>query len=211
MSYNRTLSNLRREQSNLEKTFGELKIDDPLKVAIIAVPPTATGLPVWIDLEDVWIFRVYIPANYGLSYSTNNGQIAADSPLSTSSSGGSSGGGTPDAKEFQLIVSTSEEEGRLKVHMLNNTGSTKISVPKEFNDASPDNLVLETIMEPGDPMKTFDVDEAICIWRLRSKTPVKKMINNTKLYPSCTIYMYESNKRNAFKRWERGDSSSMNE
>ena len=209
--YSRTLSGLLRERSDLEKLFGEFKLEDPSKVAIVAVSATASQVPIWVASEDVWIFRVYVPANYGVSFSTTTGLIAADSPLSTTSGGGSSSGGNPEAGEFQLIVSTSKESGRLKVHLFTNTGSSALSLPKELESSSPDDLVLERLMVPGDPMQTFGADEAILIWKLRSKTPSDKMLNETKLYPSCAIYMYESARRDAFKRWERGDSSSMDD
>ena len=210
-NYSRKLSGLLREQNDFEELYGELKVDNPSQVAIVAVPPTAAELPVWISSEDLYIFRIYIPANYGISFSTITGKIASDSPLSNASGGGSSHGADPEAKEFQLIVSTSKEDGRLKVNLLSDSGSTNLSLPKELSAASPNDLVLETIVKPGDPMRTFDADEAICIWRLRSKTPSKKMLNDTKLYPSCVIYLYETAKRNAFQRWARGASSSMDD
>ena len=55
--YSRTLSNLRREQADFFASFGEMRIEDPSRVAIVAVPVTATELPVWVDPENVWIFR----------------------------------------------------------------------------------------------------------------------------------------------------------
>ena len=209
-SYSHTLSDLLREKSDFEKLFGELKVDDPSRVAIISISPTAVELPTWVDSENLSVFRVRIPANYNLSFSTNSGMIAADSPLSTSHGGGSTHGAKTEAMEFQLIVNTTRENGRLKVSLLSYSGTSLLSTPKKLSVASPEDLVLDTIMKPGEPIRTFSADEAICIWRLRSKTPGKKMLNNTKLYPSCAIYMYQASKRNAFQRWARGQSSSMN-
>ncbi|MDB4766233.1 hypothetical protein OAG71_00950 [bacterium] len=207
--YSRKLSNLLRQQNEFEKLFGEMNVEDPSKVAIVAVSPTATELPVWVASEDIWSFRVHIPENYGVSFSTTTGMIAADSPLSTSSGGGSASGGKPEASEFLLTVSTSKEDGRLKVNLFGSSGSSSLSLPKELALGSPDDFVLDMIASPGDPMQTFDADEAICIWKLRTKTPSDKMLNNTKLYPSCAIYMYEKARRDAFRRWERGKTSSM--
>ena len=209
LGYSRTLSDLRRQQNDFEKQFGDLKIEDPSKVAIVAVPSTAAQMPPWVTAEDVWIFRVRIPANYATSFSTTTGKVAADSPLTTSSGGGGSDSASPEAREFQLVISTSKNDETLKVNLFTQSGSTALSPPKELNVDSMDELVLETIMEPGDPMRTFTADEAILIWKLRSKTPSDKMLNHTKLYPSCAIYMYESAQRTAFKRLQRGKSSSM--
>ena len=208
----RTLSELQREQTEFFESFGEMRIEDPSRVAIVAVPPTATELPVWVDPENVWIFRIYIPANYGVAWARNVRLVAADSPLSDSNGGGSTHGSQPEAKEIQMVVSTDStggDDGRLKCWLMSDSGSSSFLLPKKLAFDSPDELVLDTVVEPGEPTRTFADDEAICVWRIRNKTPGNKMLNNTKLYPGCAIYLYEASRRDAFMRWANGKSSSM--
>ena len=90
------------------------------------------------------------------------------------------------------------------------SGSTSFSLPKELAYDSPDKLVLDTIVAPGEPIRTFAADEAICLWRLRNKKSTSKK-NGTKLYPGCAIYLYEQAQRDAFVRWNKGETSSMAE
>ncbi|MDB4766237.1 hypothetical protein OAG71_00970 [bacterium] len=207
--YSRTLSSLLQEQRELNKSFGALETDDPSKVAIVAVSPSAIELPAWVDPENTWIFRAYIPANYGVSLRTNKGLIAADSPLNQGSWSGSNTSGDPDAKDIQIVISMTLVDGRWTGSVLTNYGSSKFSLPKGLAVDSLDELVLDTIVEPGQPMRTFAVDEGICFWKIRSKKPSKKMINDTKLYSGYSIYLYERSRKSAFDRWANGRSSSM--
>ena len=207
--YSRKVSSLLRQQREFHELFGELKIEDPSAVAIVAVKPTAKGLPAWLDPENTWIFRIRVPANYEVSFSTNSGLIAADSPLSTAGGSYSSYGVNPEAEEFQIVVSTSNESGRKRVHLRTKSGSRILPLPKELERGSSDKWVLDTVVAPGDAMKTFAADEAICIWKLRSKTPSKKRLKGTELYPGCEIYLYDKGRHDAFKRWKRGETSSM--
>lgn len=207
-SYTRTMSNLLREQREFAEVFGDMTVEDPSQVAIVAVSPTATDLPPWLAPEDVSIFRVHIPANYQLAVGRNKQLVAADSPLTTGGGSSSSHSSEPKARVIQIIVSTHFEDGRLEGSWLTNSMSSPFSFTDELAK-SPDDLVLDTIATPGQPTQMFATNEAICIWRLRNKEPSEKMINQTKLYPGCAIYLYEDGLSAAFNRWSNGASSSM--
>jgi len=206
--YSRTLSRLLRERREFAEVFGEMAIEDPSQVAIVAVAPTAVELPPWVDPENVSIFRVHIPANYGLTLAINEQLVAADSPLSTNGGSSSSYPGEPAAREIQIIVSTNREDGHLKGSLLTNSGSSPFSFTNTLAK-SPEDLVLDTVTSPGQPARTFAIDEAICLWRLRNKEPSNKMLNQNKLYSGCAIYLHERSRSEAFNRWSNGSSSSM--
>ena len=208
-SYSRTLSRLLREQKDFARLMGEMKIEDPSKVGIVALPTEVMDLPAWVDPENLRIFRVYIPANYGIALSNNTGLVAADSPLSWSSGGGRSSGPDPEPKEIRIAINTEMSNGRAQFVLQSDSGSTSFLLPKKMKLDSPNDLVLDTAVAPGEPMRTFDANEAICLWRLRNKTPGKKVINDTKLYPGCAIYLLKRANRDAFNRWASGKSSSM--
>ena len=207
--YSQTLSNLLREQRRLSKSFGAMDLEDPSQVAIVAVSPAASDLPPWVDSKNTWIYRIHIPANYGIAWTQNDDLIAAESPLHRGGSGSTYGTGDTEAKEVRVVITTIIEDGRLKGKMLTNLGSFTFSLPKKMATASLDELVLDEIVKTGEPMRTFTVDEAICVWRLRSKEPSKKMLNHTKLYRGCAIYLCETSKRDAFDLWASGKSLSM--
>ena len=208
--YSHTLSDLLQEQLEFNESFGAMNVEDPSRVAIVAASPTATDLPAWVDPEDIWLFRVHIPASYGVSLTENEGLIAVDSPLSYRGGGGStSSSGKPEAKEVQIIISASIEDGRVKGWMLTDSSTMTFALPKKLAVTSLDELVLDTIVKPGQPMQTFAIDEAICVWKIRSKNPSKKKLNHTNLYSGCAIYLYETSQRNAFESLVRGKSSSM--
>ncbi|MDB4766235.1 hypothetical protein OAG71_00960 [bacterium] len=206
-----TLSNLLRQKRDFDESFGALNVEDPSQVSIVAVSPTATDLPPWVDTENVWIFRIHIPANYGVSWSANEGSIAADSPLSRGEGSCYSGVKSLEARELQIIITTSFEDGRLKGRMHTDATGLTFSPPNNLFVNSLDELVLDTIVKPGQPMQTFAIDEAICVWRIRSKKPNKTPLNDTQLYPGCVLYLHETSKYDAFRRWSNGKSSSMAE
>ena len=207
--YGRTLASLLQEQREFNESFGELNLEDPTQIGIVAVSPAATDLPPWVDPENIWVFRLHIPPNYGVSWSENEGDIAANSPLRRGGGSSCSGSKSKKAKEIQLIVTTKIENGRLKGSAVDDTTTWKFSLPKKLTVDSWDELVLDTIVKPGQPMRTFAVDEAMCVWRIRGKKPSKKLLNDTKLFPGCAIYLHETSKYDAFNRWSRGKASSM--
>ena len=206
--YTRTVSNLLREEREFAEVFGDMTIKDPSRVAIIAVSPNATDLPPWVDPENVSIFRVYIPANYGPVLRTNSELIAADSPLHKGGTRSFSDVREPEAVEIKIVISTNFEDGRIKGSLMTDSISSPLSSTK-MQAKSTDDLVLDTVVKPGQPMRTFAADEAICILRLRDKEPDIKTINQTKLYSGWAIYLHGETQSDAFDRLADGESSSI--
>ncbi|MAP09326.1 MAG: hypothetical protein CMM00_11185 [Rhodopirellula sp.] len=210
---NLELSTLRRIHADLRDEIGLLEVEDPTQVTMVAVPTPNDVVPPGVEQAHVWRYRIHFPANYGASFSTQGGLVAANSPQGRG--GSSSSWGNPNKTPEELLTTIALVKSDGKWICCRDTGgsSSTISLPDDFDLESLDDLVIETPVALGDKSRSFETDEAICLIRLREKNLAKKRNGETEndLYRGFHLYVYGDKHRAAFDAWARGDTTSMQE
>ncbi|MCM2369028.1 hypothetical protein [Aporhodopirellula aestuarii] len=207
------LSGLRKTHSKLREQAGFLDVEDPSKVAVSFVPFDKDDIPPGVEQAYVWRYRIHFPANYGTCYKTQRGLVKADSPQGRGGSGSSWSSPKPAAEVVLATMALLKTDGKWIFCRSVGGGSSTSSLPKDFNFEDLDNLVFEPLVSPGDKTRTFETDEAICLIRVREKQLAKKRRGGTEdgLYRGISVYVFNSNHKDAFEAWAKGNATSMKE
>lgn len=211
--YNRILAQLRDDHANLQKQAGLLEVPDRSKVAISYIPVNDDLIPPGVTEAHVWRYRVYIPANFGVCHSGKCGLISADSPQGQG--GGTDSWNSPQAEPEETLVTLAliKSDGQWMFSRTNGGSSSTSNVPQDLDFSSLEDLVIEPIVSATDPTRDFDVDEPICLLRVREKDLAKKR-NGQKhdnLYRGCSVYMHSADRKDAFTAWANGKTDTMAE
>ena len=211
LHYGRHLRQLRLEHDALAKQVGLLEVTDPKRVHMSWVPTSDEDIPPGIEAAHVWRFRLYLPANYGPCYYTRSRAIAADSPRSRGGSSSSWGGKKQDPVETVATLALIKADGRWMVSRINGGSSSTASMPNDFELESLEDLVVEPVVNEQTPRKSFSVDDAICLLRIRKKEPIDQNGKGPNFYPGFVSYLVESDRKNDFEQWMNGKVDQMPE
>ena len=206
------LSTLRQRHADLRMNVGLFEAADASKVRVVrATVPEELRAP---GIEDsiVWRFRLSFPANYEACYQSNLGLVKTGRPGGSGSSSTSYGSTNPKPSEAIVTVSFIKDNGKWICSLDYSGGATSHSVPPAFPIESLENLVIEQVVDYGDS-RSFDVDEPICLLRIRDKTLATNRDGTPKkdLYNGFVFYVFNAQTEKAFRAWEQGKTTSMGE
>lgn len=211
LEYNRTLMRLRQDHADLHDQVGLLEIEDAAKVSIAFVPFSEDDIPPGIEEAHAWRYRLYLPANYGPCYLTQRGLITADSPQGRGGSGSSSHG--PRAEPIEVITSIAliKNDNRWIFCRASGGGSSTSYLPEDFQFESLNDLIVETVVSNKREVKTFDANEAVCLFRLRERELAKKRNGEPEdgLYRGFSFYLHSTKQKDAFRDWASGKTEQM--
>ncbi|WP_372726157.1 hypothetical protein, partial [Novipirellula sp.] len=213
IGYSRQLARLRHTHAELRAQVGLLEVEDPTKVGIASVSYLQEDIPPGVDQAYVWQYRIHIPANYGPRYKTQRGLVTADSPRGRGSSGGSYSGSNSQAEEVLLTIALIHADGKWMFCRTTGGSSSTATMPDEFAIDALEDLVIDVPVTPEQATRTFEIDEAICLFRLREKSLAKKRNGEPEvdLYQGLAVYLYSDEHSDAFDAWARGKAESMQE
>ena len=213
IGYSRQLAQLRHTHAELREQVGLLEVEDPTKVAIACVSYSEEDIPPGVDQAYVWQYRIHIPANYGPCYKTQRGLVTADSPHGRGSSGGSWSGSNSEAKEVLATIALIHADGKWMFCRTTGGSSSTATMPDEFGLDALEDLVIDVPVKPEHATRTFETDEAICLFRIREKSLAKKRNGDPEidLYQGLVVYLFSDKHRDAFEAWARGKAESMQE
>jgi hypothetical protein len=204
------LQELKRENRELRAQTGDLQIDDPGRVNIVALHHDTLDVGVDKGIVRLWKFRTYYPGGYQPNHFVRSREVSADSPRA-GSSGSSSYNNMPlkEAKYDTLTLSITKSEYGWRLSRLSDNASGATSVSKELDFGDAENLVIEPVVSPGEGTVSFPPDEPICILRVREKVPVKqrrKTESDEPLYRGFYYYLVPFEARESFEMQIRGEA-----
>lgn len=209
---NRTVRELRLTHAELRKRVGLLEVEEANKIAITHVTASEDMIPPGVSKAHVWQYRIYIPPNYGPCYQTKQGLVKADSPQGKG--GSSTNWSSPQAEPMESLATMAliQTDDKWLLCRTTDSGSSSSVLPSEMQFDSLDDLVIEPIVEQGQTL-VFDVDEPICLFRLREKEMAKDRRGNPEkdLYRGFAVYLFSHKHQDAYKAWASGQARSMKE
>lgn len=205
----RQLRDLRRQRLRLAEQVGLIDATDEDRVYITRVPTGPDDVPPGVQKAHIWRFRIYLPAGYGPCFWTGRRAITADSPRNDGGRDSGWGGKEQDPVETQLTIAMLKTENGWILSRTSGSSASSSSVSKELPLDAFDDLLVEPIVTTETPSKSFSVDEAICVLRLRSHEPLDGREGQPTFYPGFVTYLFESDRRDAFEQWARGDVDAM--
>ena len=210
--YNQKLFKLRQIRADLQKQVGLLEVEDASQVVITHVPVSEETIPPGVNKAYVWQYRIHIPANYAPSYQSINGMVTADSPQGRGGSGSNTSSPNPEPQEALGSVALVQNQDSWMLCHTSMTGSSSLNMPDGFSFETLDEVVVEPVVQEGET-RTFNVDEAICLFRLREKNPATTGDgeNEKQLYRGVVLYLLSQEQQAAFAAWASGNASSMEE
>ena len=209
--FGRQAHQLRLTRSQLAEQVGALQVTDPDRVHVTAIPPTTDIVPPGIQQAHVWRFRCYLPADYATYFMTRRRAIAADSPRSRGGGGASWGQKSTEPREMEVNVSLVKTDGDWLLCRKMEGSSGAGSIGDDLPLDTLDDLIVEPVVEPGAGTKTFSVDEAICLLRVRGKEPLEPHRGEPPLYPGFVVYLAEADLRDAMDQWASGQIDGLPE
>lgn len=195
---------LQQELKHLARQVGYLQIQDVTRIHIISMPENDGIVPPGIEAAHVWRFRIYLPAGFSPAVMTRRQAVSANSPRSQGGGGWSSGSAAKESKETELIVSLLKTENGWLLSRTSDGSSNAGSVGPELVFDSLDDWVVEPVVTPMSGAKSFSVDDAICILRVREKEPVNPRDGNEPLYRGFVVYMYNADHQAIMDQWVDG-------
>lgn len=205
------LEGLRRDFRNLQSDVGVLEIDDPAQVAIGWVLSPPELIPPGVEKAFVWRYRIYLPDNYDPYDRSITRLVSADSPAGAHQ--GSGWSNRSKAHEYVASVSLIHSDNGWMVRQQSRGMSSTTNLSGDFLIESLDDLIIEPIVTAENPTRSFTADEAICLLRIREKTPATD--NDGKpledRYRGIAFYLHSAKRSDAFDAWAAGGADSMAE
>lgn len=211
--YNLQRFHLQRVHQELNDRVGLLKIDDPKQVAVMGIPFLPEEIPPGVQKAHVWKFRVYCPSKFDGRSRTYRGLIRPDSPYSAGgSSGGLFGGGNQEPEEITSMVSMVKSDGQWTICYRQGGGSSSFSASDELGLDDINELLVEPIVEPGQT-RVFNVNEAICLFRIRHKEEAVDRSGKPQpgLYQGFAAYLFSQQIEQPFDDWAKGNIETLEE
>ena len=206
------LSTLRQRHADLRMNVGLFEEADASKVRVVRANVPEELLVPGIEDSIVWRFRMSFPANYDACYQSTLGLVKTGSPGGSGSSNTSFGSPNPEPSESIVSLSFIKDKGEWMCSMNYTGGASMHSVPPAFRIGSLENLVIEQVVDYGDS-RSFDVDEPICLLRIRDKKLATNRDGTPKkdLYNGFAFYVFNAQNEKAFTAWAAGKTASMEE
>ena len=206
------LSTLRQRHADLRMNVGLFEQADASKVRVVRAKVPEELLAPGIEDSIVWRFRISFPANYEPCYQSTLGLVKPGSPGGSGSSNTSFGFPNPEPSESIVSLSFIKDKGEWIFSKNYTGGASTHSVPPAFRIGSLENLVIEQVVDYGDS-RSFDVDEPICLLRIRDKTLATNRDGTPKkdLHNGFSFYVFNAQNEKAFTAWAEGKTASMEE
>lgn len=155
---NRQLS---EEVNQLEAELGQMTIEDPEKIYLVAIEDPEIPPEVSDHVDHIWQYRCYLPANYDFKRMSGSGKITEEGVYFQGGFGSSWSSPKNEPRSVLLTVSLTEKTNSIECfvkfdHSSGTTGWNWLTPEKEL----PKDLVIETLVQPGDPARSFDQDDS---------------------------------------------------
>lgn len=196
---------LRQEIQELSQQVGYLAVRDESQVHIAIIPSDDELIPPGVEQAYVWRFRVFLPANFGLLVMSRAGAISADSPRARGGGGSGWRSGSKEPVETTMTVSLLKTQRGWMLSRMSDGSSGATSLPQKLDLESMQDMVIEPVTSQESGPKSFDVNEPICLLRIRGKEQLAPRGNeDVAFYPGIYIYMAERQLSDALEQWAQG-------
>lgn len=212
LSADSKLRGLKRDNQDLRGRTGDLRVGDPRRVHIAALPGDTLSAGVDEGIVRLWKFRVYYPSGYQPNYFLRSGKVSANSPRANGS-GSSSHNSTPfqEPKFDTLVLAVTGSEHDWRLSRSSDVGSGETSIAPALDLADAESLVFQPVVRPGEGTVSLPATKPICLLRAREKAPVtqhREPAGGEPLYRGFFYYLVPSDARRTFEAQMRGDDDS---
>lgn len=192
------------EIRKLEEELGVMHVTDPERVYFVAIDNSKVPSVVTDNVDRIWQFRCFLPAGYGESDFTGDGQVAAEGFYH--SGGASMGSSSPRSEAVNKLLSISLTKKKQYIEIYSSLGNTT-----RFRTSDPyvniNELVIKPVVSLGDPERSFGPEEIIPLFKFYDPAKAKeKVVDGQKLttYSGATLVMYPSSQAARFKLLREG-------
>ncbi len=175
--WTRSNRELRHDVSQLQAELGRMVIDDVNKVYIIAIEEPIVPPEVAPHVDRLWQFRCYLPPGYDFLKMRGGGRLS-DQGLYFQG-GFASGSSMARSEPFHELLTISLHQQDDKVvyfySFAGSGGSGSWNLQSDLNDQE---IVVETLVTPGGPARSFDQSTILPILRVYDpKTAEVKVVD----------------------------------
>jgi hypothetical protein len=178
---------LAAEIQELEEELGVMRVVDTDRVYFVAIDNPKVPNIIVENVDRIWQFRYFLPAGYSVSHFAGDGRVTAEGLYFDG--GSSSGWRSPltEAINKRLSISLTKKEKHIEIY--SSTGRVTRWRPSD-SDVSLEGLVIEPVVLPKAPARSFGPKEIIPIFKIYDPTSAKeKIVNGQKITTYSGVLM----------------------
>ena len=195
---------LATEIQQLEEELGVMRVADTDRVYFVAIDNAKVPGIVTENVDRIWQFRYFLPADYSVSRFAADGRVAAKGLYIDG--GSTSGWSSPSAEAInkRLTISFTKKENRIDI-----SSSLGVTLHCRIGDpgVSIKDLIIEPLVLPGDPARSFGPKEIIPLFKIYDPASAKEeIVDGQKLttYSGALIVMCPHSEEPRFKLLREG-------
>lgn len=202
---NRGNRQLQRTIDRWEAEFGQLEVDDPTKVYLVATRILDIAPEIAPHVDHIWQFRYYFPAGYDFIRYRGSGRIGIDGVYHSKKLSSTWSSAATEPKRGLMVINISRHGAKERLFSsIVGVGSSYQSLDRQMiGEAS----LTKTLVQPGEKARSFEPTTILPILRIYEPGSVKMELIGGEMmetYKGTVLLLCPKSRESEFDQLRKG-------